>query len=158
MMPRKQTRHAGGCRHPRLFLCRVILGCLIALPALAQTPDLTITSPWMRYLLPTLPAAGYLTVHNNTATPDTLTSAASPACGTLMLHESLDNSGMSVMIMAPTITIPAGGSVSFAPGGYHLMCMQPRMKLGDKIDVTLNFRSGASVSTTMPVYGATGAP
>ena len=112
----------------------------------------------MRYLLPTLPAAGYLTVHNNTATTVTLTGAASPACGTLMLHKSMNNSGMEMMMMVPTISIPPGGSVSFAPDGYHLMCMQPRMKVGDKISVTLNFRSGASVSTTMPVYGATGAP
>ncbi len=126
------------------------------MPALAQTPDLTITSPWMRYLLPTLPAAGYLTVHNNSAAPEILTGASSPACGMLMLHESENNSGMAMMMDVPTITIPPGGSVSFAPGGYHLMCMTPRMKLGDKINVTLNFQSGARASTTVLVYGATG--
>lgn len=112
----------------------------------------------MRYLLPTLPAAGYLTVHNNGPAPEVLTGAASPACGTLMLHESEDESGMAMMMDVPTITIAPGGSVSFSPGGYHLMCMQPRMKPGEKIDVTLNFQHGAKVSTIVPVYGATGAP
>ena len=120
--------------------------------------DVTVRAPWMRYLLPSLPAAGYMVLHNNGAAPAVLTGAASPACGMLMLHESEDESGMAMMMAVPTLTIPAGGSVTFAPGGYHLMCMQPRMKIGEKIAVTLSFQTGAPVATQMPVYGAAGAP
>ncbi len=135
-----------------------VLAGWLALPAAAQAAGVTIESPWMRYLLPSLPAAGYMVLHNGGQAPAVLTGAASPACGMLMLHRSQDSSGTSMMMDVPTVSIPAGGSVSFAPGGYHLMCMTPRMKVGDRIAVTLSFHNAAQLSTTMPVYGANGAP
>ena len=130
----------------------------LALPALAQAAGVTVQSSWMRYLLPSLPAAGYMVLHNAGPAPAVLAGAASPACGMLMLHRSQEASGTSTMTDVPAIIIPAGGSVSFAPGGYHLMCMQPRMKVGDRIVVTLRFQNAPPVATTMPVYGANGAP
>ena len=135
-----------------------ILACWLALPAAAQAAGVTVENPWMRYLLPGLPAAGYMVLHNGGDVPVALIGAASPACEMLMLHRSQDSSGTSMMMDVPTVSVPAGGSVSFAPGGYHLMCMTPRMKVGDRIAVTLRFANAAPVSATMPVYGANGAP
>jgi copper(I)-binding protein len=131
-----------------------------ALPMLgnAATPAVTVSKPWIRYLLPTLPAAGYMTLHNAGNTVAVLTAAASSGCGTLMLHKSQDDSGMAMMMAMQTIPIPANGSVTFAPGGYHLMCMQPKMKIGEQVPVTLSFQDGSTLSTTMPVYGAQNAP
>ena len=134
------------------------LAALLALPALAQATGVTVRAPWMRYLLPNLPAAGYLVLHNTGQAPAVLIGAASPACGMLTLHLSRDDSGMAMMMDVPEVTVPAGGSVSFVPGGYHLMCMAPRMRVGDRIAVTLSFQNGPPVSTMMPVYGASGAP
>ncbi len=134
---------------------------LLALPMLLgaaapATQQVTATNPWMRYLLPNVPAGGYLTLHNNGDSPAVLTSASSPACGTLMLHKSEDMSGMSMMVMVPSITVPAHGAVSFSEGGYHLMCMKPDMKLGERIPVTLSFQDGSALLLTMPVYGPSG--
>jgi copper(I)-binding protein len=144
-------------RHPILSLA---LACLLAMLPRAQaaSPAVTVEKPWMRYLLPSLPAAGYMTLTNTGNTDAVLTGAASPACGMLMLHKSQEDSGMAMMMSLQTITIPANGSVSFAPGGYHLMCMQPKMKIGDQLRVTLRFQDGASLAATMPVYGAQNAP
>jgi len=112
----------------------------------------------MRYLLPNIPAAGYMTLRNTGSAPVTFTGASSSACGMLMLHKSEDDSGMEMMMDVPNITIPAHGSQTFAPGGYHLMCMQPHMKIGETVPVTLNFQGTSSLSATLPVYGAQGAP
>ncbi len=144
-------------RHPILSLA---LACLLAMLPRAQaaSPAVMVEKPWMRYLLPSLPAAGYMTLTNTGNTDAVLTGAASPACGMLMLHKSQEDSGMAMMMSLQTITIPANGSVSFAPGGYHLMCMQPKMKIGDQLRVTLRFQDGASLAATMPVYGAQNAP
>jgi copper(I)-binding protein len=139
------------------LLCLALLGLSPAW-AFAATPSLTVQQPWMRYLLPSLPAAGYMVLQNAGDSAAVLTGAASPACGMLMLHKSQDDSGMATMMDVETSPIPAHGSVSFAPGGYHLMCMQPRMKIGDKVPVTLSFQDGASLATVMPVYGAQTAP
>jgi copper(I)-binding protein len=99
-----------------------------------------------------------MTLHNAGNTDAVLTAAASPGCGSLMLHKSQDDSGMAMMMAMPTITVPANGSVTFAPGGYHLMCMQPKMKIGEQLPVTLSFQDGSTLSTTMLVYGAQNAP
>jgi copper(I)-binding protein len=137
-----------------------LAAALLSLPVLAQAgaPAVTVTKPWIRYLLPSIPAAGYMTLRNNSATEIVLTEAASPACGMLMLHKSQDTSGMAMMMDVGTIAIPAHGAVSFAPGGYHLMCMQPRMKPGDTVTMVLTFQGGTTLNVTAPVYGAQSAP
>jgi len=117
-----------------------------------------VQKPWIRYLLPSIPAAGYMVLTNSGNSDAVLTQAASPACGMLMLHKSEDDSGMAMMMDVPNVTVPAHGSVTFAPGGFHLMCMQPSMKIGDKIPVTLTFQDGSTLATVMPVYGAQNAP
>jgi len=140
---------------------RTGLGLLVflLLPGLAAAQQaVTVQKPWMRYLLPNIPAAGYMTLVNAGSAPVIFTGATSPACGMLMLHKSEDDSGMAMMMDVPDITIPAHGSQIFAPGGYHLMCMQPNMKIGGTVPVTLNFQGGSSVSANLPVYGAQGAP
>ncbi len=132
---------------------------LLALPVLlgaAAPAGVTAEHPWMRYLLPNIPAGGYFTLRNDADTPAVLTGASSPACGTLMLHESEDMSGMAMMVMVPSIIVPAHGAVSFAGGSYHLMCMKPKMKRGEEISVTLNFQGGSTLALTMKVYGPAG--
>ncbi|MDR3520515.1 MAG: copper chaperone PCu(A)C [Acidocella sp.] len=138
----------------------LLVACLVLLPvaARAATPELTVEKPWMRYLLPSIPAAGYMELQNPGAADVVITGAASPACGMLMLHKSTDTSGMAMMMDVPSITVPAHGSVTLAPGGYHLMCMQPAMKLGDNVPVTLSLQDGSTVSASLPVYGAQSSP
>lgn len=145
-------------RHPIFRLAAACALAMLPLSGLAATPAVTVTKPWMRYLLPSLPAAGYMTLRNSGNADAVLTAAASPGCGTLMLHKSQDDSGMAMMMDVQSITVPANGSVTFAPGGYHLMCMQPKMKIGDQVPVTLSFQGGSTLQVTMPVYGAQSAP
>jgi copper(I)-binding protein len=143
-----------------LFFKKEVLACLLfASPCLAlAAPPLTVTKPWVRYLLPSVPAAGYMTVRNDGDTDAVLTGASSPSCGMVMLHKSEDSSGMAMMMDMQTITIPAHGSVTFQPGGYHLMCMSPAMKLGDTVKLTLSFQDAPAMTVAAPVYGAQGAP
>ncbi len=138
----------------------LLVGCVVLLPlaAPAASPELMVVKPWMRYLLPNIPAAGYMDLQNPGAEDVVLTGAASPACGMLMLHKSSDDSGMAMMMDVPSITVPAHGSVPLAPGGYHLMCMSPQMKIGDTVPVTLRLADGSSITATLPVYGAQNAP
>jgi copper(I)-binding protein len=38
------------------------------------------------------------------------------------------------------------------------MCMQPQMRVGGKVPITLEFQDGSLLTLTAPVYGASGAP
>ncbi len=126
--------------------------------AAAAPPPITITGAWMRALPGGLPAGGYFVLHNQGSAPLALTGASSPACGMLMLHKSDSMSGMAKMEDITHIDVPAGGTLNFAPGGYHLMCMNPTaaMKPGGKVSVTLQFAGGASLTTPFNVRNAAG--
>lgn len=134
----------------------LVLSALPVLLGAAAPAGISAQNAWIRYLLPSVPAGGYLTLNNASDYPVVLTGASSPACGSLMLHKSETMSGMAMMVKVPSITVPAHGNVSFAEGGYHLMCMQPAMKLGDKISVTLTFQDGSTLPLSVPVYGPAG--
>ena len=133
-----------------------LLGALAA--AQAAEPGLVISKPWMRTVVPTRPAAGYFTLTNDTAKPHALVGASSPACGMLMLHKSVHENGQERMVMVKTIPVAAHKSVTFAPGGYHLMCMSPSHAVtpGSAVAVTLRFADGGTVTADFPVRGATG--
>lgn len=137
------------------------LGLLAALPGLAQAgapAGVSVQQAWVRYLLPNIPAGAYFTLNNASDTPAVLTSASSPACATLMLHESTDMGGTAMMMAVQSAPVPAHGSLALVEGGYHLMCMGPKMKIGDKVQITLGFQDGASLTLSAPVYGPAGVP
>jgi copper(I)-binding protein len=95
-----------------------------------------------------------MTLHNAAKQPAVLTGARSPACGMLMLHRTISAGGTERMIGVDQVTVPAEGSVRFAPGGYHLMCMQPHMHRGESVPVTLMFGDGRELVVSFPVHGA----
>ncbi|MGH7092308.1 MAG: copper chaperone PCu(A)C, partial [Stellaceae bacterium] len=88
-----------------------------------------------------------------------LVGAQSSACGSLMLHRTESSGGVERMVMVPKVKVPAHGSVTFAPGGYHLMCMKPAAALmvqGHLVSVTLKFGNGETLSADFPVRNAAG--
>ena len=130
----------------------------LLLLGMAPPQGLTISKPWMRFVTPSTPAAGYFTLSNNSSHPVSLNGAASPDCAQLMLHHSVVVDGSAQMKMVQSIVVPAHGSVTFGPGGYHLMCMSPAPAIvpGHKVPVTLRFQDGSALPATFPVYGAKG--
>jgi hypothetical protein len=94
-----------------------------------------------------------MTLQNASDRAVVLTKAASPACGMLMAHKTEDKGGMATMAPVQSITVPAHGTFAFAPGGYHLMCMQPQMKPGEAVSVTLTFADGQLVVASFDVHG-----
>lgn len=133
------------------------LGALTVLPAHAA-PNAAVTDGWFRALPSNLPAGGYFTLHNKGSSTLTLNGAASQACGMLMLHRSTEMGGMSHMEDVSSVDVPPGGEVKFAPGGYHLMCMNPaaEMKPGGTVKVTLKFANGETLESDFAVRNAAG--
>jgi copper(I)-binding protein len=129
---------------------------LVAGPALAG--PVQVSDAWIRSLPAKLPAAGYFTLRNNSAKEISLTGAQSPACGMLMLHKSTQNGGMASMDDVASVAVPAGGTVKFAPGGYHLMCMDPAPAIapGATVSITLSFSDGSKSQTGFAVKNAQG--
>ena len=136
-----------------------ILGLVaLVLSTKADAADATIRNGWMRALPAGLPAGGYFELHNGGAKTITLTGAQSPACGMLMLHKSETTGGMSRMTDVERVDAAPGQTVKFAPGGYHLMCMDPKpeLKPGNKVAVTLQFADGTKITSQFDVRGPKG--
>jgi periplasmic copper chaperone A len=129
---------------------------LVMTTVAAQAAPFDVTDAWFRALPGKLPAGGYFTAQNNTRRDVAITAVSSDACGMLMIHQSSNKGGMSGMAMVDKVTVPAGGEVRFAPGGYHLMCDQPRMRIGSKVPVLLKLSDGSAVAVAFSVRGANG--
>jgi copper(I)-binding protein len=124
----------------------------------AHAGGLTVTDGWIRALPSNVPSGGYFHLKNDSGRQVVLTGASSSACGMLMLHRSETASGMASMSDVAGIPIAAGAGLSFSPGGYHLMCMQPTnaIKPGNKVPVTLVFEDGSKVTSDFVVRNANG--
>ncbi|GBQ12182.1 copper chaperone PCu(A)C [Acidiphilium acidophilum] len=134
------------------------VGLLAPCLALAAPGPITASTGWFRYLLPQIPAGGFVILHNEGAKSVVLDAVQTPACGMAMLHKSVNRSGVDRMVMVDHVTIPAHGSFSFSPGAYHIMCMQPKMKPGETVTVTLSFQNAPALAVPFKVYGADGKP
>ena len=147
-------------RHPALpGAAAFALGLALLAPGAAQAAGpVSVGGGWFRYLLAQIPAGGYMTLRNAGSAPAVLTGASSPACGSLMLHRTESGGGTERMVSVDKVTVPAHGRLRFAPGGYHLMCMQPRMHPHEIVPVTLTFADGSRITATFTVFGAKGAP
>ena len=135
---------------------RLSVAIFLAMTAAANAAPFDVTDAWFRSLPGKLPAGGYFTAQNNTGKDVSINGASSDACGMLMMHQSANKGGMTGMDMLDSVKVPAGGIVKFAPGGYHLMCDAPKMKIGTKVPVVLHLSSGDAVVVGFTVKGANG--
>lgn len=129
---------------------------VVAAQVRAGTPSAHLTDAWLRVLLPSIPAAGYFTLRNDGAAPLALTGASIAGCGMAMLHHSTNNGGTETMQHVASVLVPPHGSIRFAPGGYHVMCMQPDtavLKPGRHTSITLAFADGSRLAGDMVVRG-----
>lgn len=126
-----------------------------AAPAVAQgvrtaaaAPAPKVSGTWVR--LPAVsgrPAAGYLEVAG-TGVADALVGARSPLAERVEIHSMTHENGVIRMRREAALEVPAGGKLALAPGGAHLMLfgLSADVKPGQRLPVTLSFRSGATVT------------
>jgi copper(I)-binding protein len=134
----------------------------LAIAQAEQIGALSISQAWTRATPPRAQTAGgFLTIENTGDAPDRLIGASSPIASQVEIHEMRMDNG--VMVMRPAadgITIPAGGSVTLAPGGFHIMFMQLKEGLaeGDAVTVELSFEHAGNIEVVFPVesIGAAG--
>jgi copper(I)-binding protein len=93
--------------------------------------------------------AGYFTITNTGAAADTLLGVTSPAASSAMVHLSTTSpDGMTAMLPAPRVDVPAGGTVRFEPGGYHVMLegVAAGLASGATIELDLQFEHAGRVA------------
>ncbi|PWC86167.1 hypothetical protein TSH100_13585 [Azospirillum sp. TSH100] len=134
-----------------------LLGAGTALAHSYKAGPIEIGHPWARATAPSAPNGGaYLSLTNTGTTEDHLVAASTPAAGKAELHTHLNENGVMKMREVPPIAIAPGETVTFAPGGLHIMLLglkQPLEK-GARIPMTLRFEKAGSVEVQIAVEAA----
>ena len=124
--------------------------------------DLTLSGGFTRATLPNAPVGGgYITITNAGAQADRLVGVQSRFSPDVQIHEmAVENDVMQMRQLPEGLEIPAGETVTLAPGGYHLMFMElaePFVE-GQTVPVTLTFEKAGTVEVALSVqaFGASG--
>ena len=141
----------------RLTIIGVVLMLAVVMAACGGSSGggsgLTVSDAWVRApAIADQPGAAYLVIQNDGAA-DKLLSVTSDVAQTIELHESMMSGNMMSMSPVPNIEVPANGKAELKPGGFHMMLMgltRP-LKVGDKVQLTLNFEKAGKIPVTADV-------
>jgi hypothetical protein len=120
----------------------VLLALLLMACAESQAPlavsNVIVTQPVPGMAM----SAGYFKLTNNSGQAIDITHITSPEFASVEMHETVIENEVARMIALGTLMLQPGETVSFEPGGKHLMLMRP----SDSIEsVTLQFFASESL-------------
>lgn len=142
---------------PGLSACAPEAGAPAAETATPAANGLSVSNA--RVVLPPVagnPAAVYFDLAYTGAAGVTLEDVAVEGAGMTMIHDYAETAGKMEMTMAGPVTLAEGAPVSFAPGGLHVMAMEPTdaLKAGGTAKVTLTLSDGSTTTVDAPVRAA----
>lgn len=126
-----------------------------ALSGTLAVGDIAISGAFARATLPNAPVGGgFMTIANQGDADDRLVGAESEVAAEVQLHEMrLSGDVMEMRALDQGIPIPAGETVTLAPGGLHVMFMglgQPFIE-GECVLLTLAFERAGTAEFCMPI-------
>ncbi|MBO42644.1 MAG: hypothetical protein CMM28_02875 [Rhodospirillaceae bacterium] len=144
--------------HLLIGMSLVSLASITAFQARAET-KLLVLEPWVREAPPKMKIhAAYAELINKGTKNVVLVSAKSSDYQKVELHLSKVTNGIATMVKQQQISIPAKSSVKMVPGSFHFMLFYPKrsLKVGDEIQLSLEFADGSSKTFLAPVKKAPG--
>lgn len=129
-----------------------------AAPSTQPEATVTVNDPWIPQPVGGV-AAMFGTAVNSTDAAVTLVGGSAPEVGMVQIHEYIKEGTKEVMREVPGgLEVPAGGSVEFKPGSYHVMMMKVKAdwQPGDTVPVTLNLSDGSSFTVDATVKSREG--
>lgn len=134
-----------------------ILAMFVLVPNVHAAAQIGVSNAWIPQAPPGVSMmAGYLTLKNDGDKAVSLLAAQSDRFRTVTLHQTVIEGGVSKMRELHLIEMAPGEEIKFAPGGMHLMLMQPRHAVspGDRIEITFLLSDGQRVPAIFEVQAA----
>jgi len=122
--------------------------------AAGAVDDLTISRPYVRAVPPgQANSAAFMEITNASPEPHALLGAESGISDVAELHTHTKENGMMKMRRVDRIDLPAGKTVSLAPGGLHIMLigLNRQLTAGEEVDLTLIFEDDSQRRLALPV-------
>lgn len=128
--------------------------------AASEADSVTITDAWVKAADSGMSAA-FGELENAGDSDAVIVSITSDASSMMELHEVVDDGSGSMVMQEKDggFVIPAGGSLTLEPGGFHFMLMDLTAPLvaGEEATFTVAFEDGSTMDFTAPVKDFTGA-
>lgn len=115
------------------------------LAACGQGADIKVADTHYRPpLVAGAPGVAYFSITSPTA--DRIVAISSPEAGAVEIHDSVMSAdGMAAMKKLDSVALPAGKTVTFGPGGMHVMVFQPKPhQPGATFPIQITLESGRS--------------
>lgn len=141
---------------PGVCLCLILLGTAAGC-RFATTTELEIREAKATLMAET--GAVYLTVVNRSWTGDRLIHVETEAARAAETHESVEENGVVHMVARPEgFEVPAGGKLELAPGGKHIMLIEPKelQPAAGTIALTLHFEGAGAIEVQAAVTAMEG--
>jgi len=126
---------------------RCLIFAIVALvlwPVSSFAQSLVADQAWVRLPPPVMDAtAGYMVVENAGDQDVVLIAVDSPMAEHVMMHGMQMSEGRMHMFPLPEVHVPAHASVSFVPGGMHIMLMGLHAPLRAGQSVHFEFKTSA---------------
>jgi copper(I)-binding protein len=129
----------------------IVLLMVAACGPLENSTPIEIADAWVRAIDSDMGGSAtalFMTIQNNTSTPDVLLKVKSDAAEIVQIHLSeVDANGVASMNEVEGVQIAANGIAELKPGGYHVMLMglKQDIKEGDLIKFTLVFQNAGEM-------------
>lgn len=130
----------------------------ISLAASAAPNAMMVSDCWIRSMPGDVPSGGYFKLMNMSDKPVDLVGVSTDAFGMAMLHQTQSSGSTSKMVMVDKATVPANGTLAFAPGGFHVMFEHAKsaIKVGSSVPVAFTFSDGEKTTSQCAVKNAAG--
>lgn len=141
---------------PGVCLSLILLGAAAGCH-FARTTELEIREAKATLMAET--GAVYLTVVNRSWTSDRLIHVETKAARAAETHESVEENGVVHMVARPEgFEVPAGGKLELAPGGKHIMLIEPKelQPAAGTIALTLYFEGAGAIEVQAAVTAMEG--
>ncbi len=134
-----------------------VWAALLAVTACGPSEPIAVKDAWLRPPAPGLAvAAGYFDIVNRTATSIDLVGARTDAAGSIEMHTESHEGDMMQMRQLDKVALAPNQTVSFSPGGSHLMLFEFTGVTSKQIPITLLFSDGSQRTVSFDVRTLTG--
>lgn len=132
----------------------LLVPAIVALSACQQPKDVSAGKAWVRLAaVPSNPSAAYFTLKGGPKDA-TLTGVSTTAAVRSEMHESMNAGGVMSMAPLKLVALRAGGEVTFAPGGKHVMLYGLKAPASGSVPLTFTFADGKTLTAQAKVVGA----
>ena len=131
----------------------MLVVCALLLP-ISGFADLSVKNVYVPALPPgSMTFAAYFTISNDGVEARELVGVESDSFMGAHLHQTKMKDGVSSMMSMGSIVIEPGETITFAPGGLHVMLMKPVNDGMSKVSIplVLLFKSGEKVEISAPI-------